>query len=102
MDGLEQRVESMDLKFEEKFIGVYERLASMQHAMDRFERRVMGRLDAMERDIAGLRKDVARLDRRVTVLEKDMRGVHNRLDGLSEDMRQRFRVVNDRLGQLAA
>lgn len=102
MDALDKRVDAMNRKFEEKFIGVYERLDSERKAREQFERRVMGRLDAMGRHIAAVRKDVAHLDARVTGLEKRMDGVDARLDGLSEDMRQQFRVVNERLAGLAA
>jgi predicted nuclease with TOPRIM domain len=123
MDALERRVDAMDLKFEEKFIGVYERLASARLAQERFERRVLDRLDAMAQEIAanrdaihGLREDdarlredlaalrdgIARLDERVSGVEVSLLGLNDRLDGLSEDMRQRFRTVNDRLAALAA
>ncbi|MEJ2678027.1 MAG: hypothetical protein P8174_03005, partial [Gemmatimonadota bacterium] len=103
-------------KFEDRFLGVHERLDSERAAREQFERRVTDRLDAMARDMADLRQSVARLDARidglhedftrlnarVTELEKGVTGVNARLDGLSDDMRQRFRVVNERLSSLAA
>ncbi len=123
MDRLERRVDAMDLKFEEKFIGVYERLASLRLAQEQFERRILARLDAMvaqiaanreaieglredgvrlREEIAGLRAGVARVEERVNAVEANLLGLNDRVDDLSEDMRQRFRVVNDRLSSLAA
>lgn len=116
MAALEARLDAMDAKFEEKFLGVYERLDSERAAREQFERRVTDRLDAMGREIAdlrqvvvrlegrieGLREGVAHLEVRVTELEKGTVRANARLDALSDDMRQRFRLVNERLSSLAA
>ncbi|MEJ2214970.1 MAG: hypothetical protein P8099_00005, partial [Gemmatimonadota bacterium] len=96
MAVLERRVDAMDLKFEEKFLGVYERLDSERAAREQFERRVKDRLEAMGREIGDLRQVVVRLDARVDGLREDVTRLDARMDRLEGRM-DRLESRMDRL-----
>jgi hypothetical protein len=59
------------------------------------------RVDAIEGRLDGLSGRVDGLASRLDRLESGQLEFSTRLDGLSEDMRQRFRIVNERLAMLA-
>jgi chromosome segregation ATPase len=115
----EARMEQLENRISEQITGVNERLSSMALRIEQFEGRVVGKLaglDEVRQEIIGVRQEIAgvrqevlqvrnRLDHlseRVDHLEDALLKLGVRLDSLSDDMRQRFRVVNDRLAQLAA
>jgi len=60
------------------------------------------RIDLLEARVGAVAGQVEELNTRVEALEAGTLAISGRLDGVAEDIRQRFRVVNDRLGQLAA
>ena len=80
-DGLERRVESMHVEFTENFTSVDERFRSVEKRLDL------------------LTDKVTSVDRRSTNMEEEMVALNGRFDSLSDEMRQRFRVVNERLSE---
>jgi chaperonin cofactor prefoldin len=62
-----------------------------------FETRVTGQVAALSAELTDLKSGVERLDRRLTSLEQQGLETSTRLDGLHADMRQRFRLLNDRV-----
>jgi DNA repair exonuclease SbcCD ATPase subunit len=123
MRGLEDRLEriereqtSLRLRFEDMQIAVDQRLSSFELRMSTFETRILaivtetqselrqvgGRVDLLGEQVEGLSRRVDGLSNRAGNVEGNLVILTVRLDGLGDDMRQRFRVVNDRLAELAA
>jgi septal ring factor EnvC (AmiA/AmiB activator) len=92
----------MHLEFSERFIAMDERFRSMELRIEQFEGRVMDRLDRVETEVQAVRAALGRTDQRVAALEKQVLGLNTRLDTMADDMRQRFRVLNERVSELAA
>jgi hypothetical protein len=97
----------------ERFIAVDEKFRSLALPFEQFGTRMTDAFHAFvievrtELRIVGPRLDqnTERLDRvivRMDKLEEGLANVNVRVDGFSEDMRQRFRVLNERIGELAA
>jgi septal ring factor EnvC (AmiA/AmiB activator) len=61
---------------------------------------VSDQLAALTAELAGVKRGVAQLERRVTNLENQSVATNARLDSLHVDMRQRFRVLTDRVGAI--
>jgi hypothetical protein len=109
MAALEARLDAMDARFSERFIGIDERFATMRLSMEQFQARMQDVADTMAREIgrldprlAALEDGLVRVSHRLAAAGDHMVGLNERVDGLSDDMRLRFRQVNDRLSGLAA
>jgi hypothetical protein len=109
MDALERRGAAMHVEMTEKFIAVDARFRTLELRMEQFEARVLGRLDgvdhrleAVELALVGVQTRTASVEQRLDALEDHLLATNVRLDDLAEELRQRFRVVNDRLTELAA
>src|SRR5690606_2329818 len=101
LDGLEGEVRglraeftAMRTEFGERFIGIDERFGSMELRVEQFEVRVTGRLDSLD-------EQAKQLVVRTGAVEQHMLNLNTRVDVLADDMRQRFRVLNDRLAGAA-
>jgi chromosome segregation ATPase len=101
-DRLERRLDALEAQVREGFLGVNDRFQAMALAIEQFERRVQSSITAMQHDITKLKLQVDSLIERTDRLEDAVLHQTERLNGLGEDMRQRFRVVNERLAELAA
>jgi len=86
---------------EERFIGVDDQFHTLTIRLERFEQRVDDRLDGVCREVGLLREHTQQIDARTRGIEIGMDALNARVDTLAEDMRQRFRVVNDRLAAVA-
>jgi len=87
--NLTERVVALEGRFDELAAGQQATRASLD-ALREHVRMVAQQSASLEANVLG------RLDR----LEQELTGLSRRVDGLSDDMRQRFRVVNDRLGDI--
>jgi chromosome segregation ATPase len=110
--GMEARIVAID----DRFATMEERFSTLVLGVEQFENRVLaevreirdgvamlaGRIDLLEARVIAVAGQVEELNARVERLEACTLALSGRLDGVAEDMRQRFRVVNDRLAQLAA
>lgn len=56
------------------------------------------RFPALNGELVALKRSIAQIERRVTNLENQSVATKARLDSLHMDMRQRFRVLTDRVG----
>jgi peptidoglycan hydrolase CwlO-like protein len=70
--------------------------------LERFEKKTSADLSEIRQQLAHLSLRLDNLTARMGALEEAMLRLKGRIDALSEDMRQRFRVVHDRLSALAA
>ena len=93
----------------ERFIAMDQQFATMGLRMEQFEKRlemsvaaVRQGLDELTLRVDHIAENVQQLISRMDRLDKSVIDLNERLDGMSEDMHQRFRVVNDRLAELAA
>jgi uncharacterized coiled-coil protein SlyX len=94
------RLDALGAEMREGFIAVNERFRTLEQRIDQFEARVNGQLGALNAELAGVKRGVAQIERRVTNLEDQSVATNARLDGLHLDMRQRFRVLTDRVGAI--
>ena len=94
IEALEQRMDAMELRFDERFQSLGERFATMELRIEQFEVRVTGRLDSLD-------ARTKQLEVRTGSIEQNLLNLNTRMDVLSDDMRQRFRVLNDRLAGAA-
>lgn len=100
MDGFEHRLDALTVEMREGFIAVNERFRTMEQRIDQFEARVTDQLATLNSELADVKRGLARIERRVTNLENQSVATNARLDGLHLDMRQRFRVLTDRVGAI--
>lgn len=89
-EAIDRRFDTMHKEMVERFMAVDERFATMNLGIDH----LCSRIEGMETAVTAL---IDRMDR----VEAHQIALRGRLDGISEDIRQRFRVVNDRLAELA-
>ena len=80
------------------FISVDERLRTVEARLDRLE----ARLDRLEARMTQQDTRHAETEARLATIERELAHINTRLDTLSDDMRQRFRVLTDRVAALAA
>ena len=93
MDRLEQRMDAMHTEMLERFESVLDRLNDLEKRVG-----VIGaNVEALQIQVFDLRGDVQRIEKRMTDVESSIYEVTTRVSGLGDDMRQRFRVVTDRL-----
>ena len=104
-DAIERRLSSID----EQFLSVNERFATMQLSIDQLTARVVSEVTDLRNEIARLSirvdhltEKVDRISGRLDRVDSGLLHFNERFDGLSSDMRQRFRIVNDRLAALVA
>jgi chromosome segregation ATPase len=102
LDGLEAEVERMGAENADRFHTIEERLASLELRLGTFEGRVAAEFLEVRQQLAQLTLRMDNLTARVDRLEDNLLQLNGRVDALAEERRQRFRVVNDRLGGLAA
>jgi septal ring factor EnvC (AmiA/AmiB activator) len=100
MDGFDHRLDALADEMRECFIAMDERFRTLEQRIDQFEARVNDQLAALNAELAGVKRSVAQIERRVTNLENQSVATNARLDGLHLDMRQRFRVLTDRVGAI--
>lgn len=84
-----------------------ERFQSVNDRLDVLERRITSLTDSQEiqrdnvfrisADLANVRQDIARLDTRLDHIARDLHGVNLKIAALGDDMRQRFRVLTERV-----
>ena len=101
------------------FISVDERFRSMEARLDRLEVRIAQletRMGSLETRMSQMDTRMSQLDTRMnqlearhgdiearlSAIERELTHINTRLDTLSDDMRQRFRVLTDRVAALAA
>lgn len=87
MQELRGRVDSLQADMVERFTGVDNHLRTHRRTLDMVHER-----------ISELRDQSTRQTERLDRLEFSVAEVHTRFDHLSDDIRQRFHVVNERLG----
>jgi hypothetical protein len=87
-ESIDQRFQSIDERFDALHLEMTERFISVD---ERF-RSVEERLDL-------LTDKTAAVERRTGRFEEEMVALNGRFDNLSDDMRQRFRLVNERLSE---
>ncbi|MGH7470265.1 MAG: hypothetical protein ACRENP_20170, partial [Longimicrobiales bacterium] len=82
---------------------------TMQLSIDQFMARVVSEITDLRNEIARLSiridhltEKVDRIAGRLDRVEAGLLHFNERFDGLSDDLRQRFRLVNDRLAELVA
>ena len=100
-DSHEQAIASLRLEMRERFISTDEQLRTMTIRMQHFEARVEDSLATISRDVAAVREDVSHLTVRMKNVEIGIGDLNSRVDTLADDMRQRFRIVQERLGAAA-
>lgn len=82
----------------DRLTSIEERLTTLTLRVEQLEQRV----DVLAKGLDVLEDRVDALTVRVGGVEAGLLTLSGRVDDLADDMRQRFRVVNDRLTQLAA
>jgi chaperonin cofactor prefoldin len=90
-------VDEMRVVVTDGFISLDGRLRTLERRVEMFETRVTGQVAALSAQSTALKSGLERLDRRLTRLERQGLETRTRLDGLHADMRQRFRLLNDRV-----
>ncbi|MEX0892315.1 MAG: hypothetical protein WEB88_09100, partial [Gemmatimonadota bacterium] len=102
--AVDERFDAIDtrlLSIEERFIGVDDQFRTLTIRMEFFEQRVDHRLHRLTNEMTLLRELTEQIDTRTRGTEIGVGDLNARVDTLAEDMRQRFRVVNDRLAAVA-
>jgi hypothetical protein len=92
----------LEARFDDRLTSIDEKLATMTLRLDQFEARTTADLSEIRQQIAYLTLRGDNLATRMDRFEAGLVDLGQRMDGLGEDMRQRFRVVNERLSSLAA
>ena len=95
-DRLDASITTLRVEIGEKFQSVYDRLDALD---DRVER-LAAASDEVRHQLVLLRTDVDKLVIRLDRVDANVYGVTTRINGLGDDMRQRFRLVNERLTTL--
>jgi septal ring factor EnvC (AmiA/AmiB activator) len=98
MDTLEASVSELRAEIRERFTDVAEQFRTSAQRQELFEERVTGELAGVRRDVVALHEVVTEHGSRLQRLETGVLDVNTRLDELAADMRQRFRLVHERLG----
>jgi methyl-accepting chemotaxis protein len=118
-DAIEARFDAIEARFEaieDRIATMDERFSTLALRVEHFENRVMAavrdvrdqvailaeRIDVLEARVGAVAGQVEEMNTRIEALEAGTLALSGRLDGVGEDMRQRFRIVNDRLAQMAA
>jgi chromosome segregation ATPase len=91
--SIRSELASLRLEMTERFISVDEQMRTLTRRVQQFE-------ENTTRELTGLKEGVSQLNDRMKSVETAVVGVHGRIDTLGDDMRQRFRVVNDRLSTI--
>jgi predicted nucleic acid-binding Zn-ribbon protein len=106
--ALEARQEQLDgsvaglrVEMRERFLDMSEQFRTLVQRQDLSEERVLEELGGVSRQLAAVQDVLAQHGSRLQRLEVGVLDVNVRIDDLSSDMRQRFRLVHERLGAAA-
>jgi chromosome segregation ATPase len=106
--ALEARQEQLDgsvaglrVEMRERFLDMSEQFRTLVQRQDLFEERVLEELGGVSRQLAAVQDVLSQHGSRLQRLEVGVLDVNVRIDDLSSDMRQRFRLVHERLGAAA-
>ncbi|HUF50906.1 MAG TPA: hypothetical protein VMN60_08745 [Longimicrobiales bacterium] len=107
-DRLERDIEASRLEIRERLQSVDEQFRTLNARTDRFETRVEAALHIMTAELEGVKQHAQSIAAGIGDLTNRMKGVelgldhlNGRVDTLADDMRQRFRLVHERLGNAA-
>jgi len=96
-DALETGIAALRIEMNERFESVNNRLNSVDKRLEQ----LTSSGDRVRDQVSGLRIEVDQLVRRFDAVDYGMYHLNQRIENFSDDMRQRFRVVNERLGAAA-
>jgi len=91
--GVRSDLETLRFEMRERFISADEQMRTLSQRVQVFETRVGDDLDIVVRQLASLQE-------RMKAVEEGNLNFNRRLDTLGDDMRQRFRLVIERLGEM--
>ena len=97
-ERLDARIDALRNEMRDGFISVDERFRTMESRLDRLEARIA----QLETRMSQLETRLGDIETRLSAVEREVAQINSRLDTLSDDMRQRFRVLTDRVAALAA
>ena len=116
--SIRAELNSLRLEMTERFISSDEQIRTLTLRMEQFEANTRRDLVSLKDGTSRLDQRIFHLDERIFQLDERMKagfsqqdermksvetgivGVHARIDSLGDDMRQRFRGVTERLGQI--
>jgi len=104
LDSVDARLDALRAEMVERFESVDQRFRALELRMTLFENKVTDRLDVITAEmellkgkVAALDANLARLHTRLDPLEAALGSWAAGIAALGEDVKQRFRVVNERL-----
>ena len=101
---LEERFDRLELRTEERFESVFDHFRVLDRRLDNIEAvlvDVRAQMATLTARVDGAEHRVALVAERMQRLEKGYETLDLRVAGFADDVRQRFRLVNDRLAALA-
>jgi chromosome segregation ATPase len=101
---LEQHFDRFELRSEERFESVFDYFRVLDRRLDNIEASlvdVRAQMATLTARVDGAERRVALMADRMHAIEKGYESLDARLALFADDVRQRFRVVNDRLAALA-
>ena len=101
---LEERFDRFELRTDERFESVIDQMRLMNRRLDGIDATlvdVRAEIATLNARVDGTERRVALIAERMRLLEKGYESLDGRLVVFADDVRQRFRVVNDRLAALA-
>lgn len=87
----------MDARFTAGFISVDARFGTLELQFEQCEGRMTEAVTQLHEEVSVLSRRIHTMNGRVERVEDGLLQLKHRFDGFSDDIRQRFRVVNERL-----